>query len=79
MTSVVGVWLGEVAKFGRPEAAHPAAGAEVGGRRHGEERILTAEGVKKGVVQEKKTTRASGVLSDSEAVVCLLMDRFAPA
>ncbi|GJN23198.1 hypothetical protein PR202_gb10825 [Eleusine coracana subsp. coracana] len=82
MASVVGVWLGEFAKFGRPEAAaHQTAGAEAGRNRQGQDGIIAAvETVKKAVVvHQEKPMRASAILSDPEAVVCLLMDRFAPA
>lgn len=78
MASVVGIWLGEVARFVRPEAVHQAAAAEPGRRRAGED-VIRAETVKKAVVAQEKPMRAAGVLSDPEAVACLLMDRFAPA
>jgi hypothetical protein len=79
MGSVVDLWLGEVAKFGRPEAAQ-AAGAGAGRCHPAEEGIVGAETGKKAVaVQEKTSRQCSEVLSDAEAVVCLLMDRFAPA
>jgi hypothetical protein len=79
MGSVVGLWLGEVAKFGRPEAAQ-AAGAGAGRCHPAEEGIVRAEtGKEDADVQEKTSRQCSEVLSDAEAVVCLLMDRFAPA
>ncbi|CAM0876423.1 unnamed protein product [Alopecurus aequalis] len=76
MAGAVGVWF---AKFGR-EAA-PVAHAEVVGRRHEGDALIEVESAKKGgvQVQERRTRRNSGVLSNSEATVCLLMDRFAPA
>ncbi|KAJ1293443.1 hypothetical protein BS78_01G068700 [Paspalum vaginatum] len=80
MADAVGVWLGEAfAKIGRPEAAQ-AAGAEAGRRRHqdGDGVGVAAASEKKVCVQEKRW-RDSGVLSDSDAVACMLMDRFAPA
>ncbi|XP_062212518.1 uncharacterized protein LOC133913394 [Phragmites australis] len=77
MAGVVGVWLGEFAKVGRPEAAR-AAGAEAGRRHQGDDGIRVVETRQKGGVQEKRR-RNSGVLAESEAVVCMLMDRFAPA
>ncbi|XP_062214444.1 uncharacterized protein LOC133915337 [Phragmites australis] len=76
MAGVVGGWLGEFAKFGRPEVAQ-AAGAEAGQRHQGDDGIGAVESREKSGAQEKR--RNSGVLSDSEAVVCMLMDRFAPA
>uniref|UniRef100_A0A0A9A9S6 Uncharacterized protein n=1 Tax=Arundo donax TaxID=35708 RepID=A0A0A9A9S6_ARUDO len=76
MAGVVSVWFGEVAKFGRPEAARPVGG-EVGRRHQGEDGIVEGESGKKGAAVQEK--RNSNVLSDSEAVVCMLMDRFAPA
>ncbi|GJM96740.1 hypothetical protein PR202_ga13603 [Eleusine coracana subsp. coracana] len=80
MASVVGVWLREFAKFGRPESAiHRSAGAEAGRHRLGQDGVAAAETVKKAVVVQQKPMRASAILSDPEAVVCLLMDRFAPA
>ncbi|CAM0876424.1 unnamed protein product [Alopecurus aequalis] len=76
MAGAVGVWF---AKFGRE--AVPVAGAEVVGQRHQGDAMLEVESVKTGSVQvqERRTRRNSGVLSNSEATVCLLMDRFAPA
>uniref|UniRef100_A0ACD6A5G9 Uncharacterized protein n=1 Tax=Avena sativa TaxID=4498 RepID=A0ACD6A5G9_AVESA len=77
MAGVVGVWF---AKFGRDTA--PAADAEVVGRQHqGDGMLEVAETVKKGgaVQIQERRRRNSGVLSNSEATVCLLMDRFAPA
>uniref|UniRef100_A0ACD5XCH7 Uncharacterized protein n=1 Tax=Avena sativa TaxID=4498 RepID=A0ACD5XCH7_AVESA len=77
MAGVVGVWF---AKFGRETA--PAADAEVVGRQHiqGDGMLEVVESVKKGGVQiQERRRRNSGVLSNSEATVCLLMDRFAPA
>jgi hypothetical protein len=81
MASVVGVWLGEFAKFSRPEAVHQGSGVGAGAApcRPAEEGVVGAETGKKAVVVQEKPMRASGVLSDPEAVACLLMDRFAPA
>ncbi|GJM96739.1 hypothetical protein PR202_ga13602 [Eleusine coracana subsp. coracana] len=80
MASVVGVWLGKFARFGRSEAAaHQSAGAKPGQHRQGQDGVAAAETVKKAVVVQQKPMRASAILSDPEAVVCLLMDRFAPA
>ncbi|KAL6637929.1 hypothetical protein ACP70R_025501 [Stipagrostis hirtigluma subsp. patula] len=82
MAGVVGVWLGEFAKCRRPEAARAGgAEAEAGRRRQlgddGDDE--EASGKKKGVVQVMRRGRNSGVLTDSDAVVSMLMDRFAPA
>jgi hypothetical protein len=77
MAGVVGVWF---AKLGRETA--PATEAEVVGRPHQGcgDGMLEVESVKKGGVQiQERRRRNSGVLSNSEATVCLLMDRFAPA
>ncbi|KAM3058318.1 hypothetical protein ACUV84_001625 [Puccinellia chinampoensis] len=78
MAGAVGVWF---AKFGREEAAPVAGAAEVlVGRRHQGDAMLEVESVKKGGVQiQERSRRNSAVLSNSEATVCLLMDRFAPA
>ncbi|GJN23197.1 hypothetical protein PR202_gb10824 [Eleusine coracana subsp. coracana] len=78
MASVVGFWLGEFAKFGRSESALQSAGAEAGRHRQGKDGIIAAA-EKAVVVHQEKPMRASAILSDPEAVVCLLMDRFAPA
>ncbi|CAD6214715.1 unnamed protein product [Miscanthus lutarioriparius] len=76
MAGAVVVWLGAFAKSGQPEAAK-AAEAEAARRHRGDDDGVGAvASVEKGEVQEK---RNSGVLSDSEAVVCMLTDRFAPA
>ena len=78
MAGSVGVWF---AKFGREETA-PAANAEVlVGRRHQVDAMLEVDtSAKKGGVQvQERGRRNSAVLSNSEATVCLLMDRFAPA
>jgi hypothetical protein len=74
MAGAVVVWLGAFAKSGQ------AADAEAARRHRGDDDGVGAvdASVKKGEVQEKRT-RNSGVLSDSETVVCLLTDRFAPA
>ncbi|OEL30282.1 hypothetical protein BAE44_0008700 [Dichanthelium oligosanthes] len=77
--AVVGVLLEVFAKIGRPEAAQ-AAGAKAGRRHQGDDDgVGTAESVKKGVLVQEKRRRSSGVLSDSETMACMLMDRFAPA
>ena len=76
MAGAVVVWLGAFAKSGQPEAAQAAAEAEAAQRHHGDDGVGAVASVEKGEVQEK---RNSGVLSDSEAVVCMLTDRFAPA
>ncbi|KAL5209600.1 hypothetical protein ABZP36_005223 [Zizania latifolia] len=82
MAGMVGVWLGEFAKLGRGYA--PAADAVVV-RRAQSDGTLEGESGKssKGSADVQETTtrrrRSSGVLSDSEATVCMLMDRFAPA
>ncbi|KAL6894155.1 hypothetical protein ACP4OV_008253 [Aristida adscensionis] len=79
MAGVVGVWLGEFAKFGPPEAAR-AGGAEAGRCRQGGDGIDEgARGENKGVVVQEKRRTNSGVFTDSEAVVCILMDHFAPS
>ena len=70
---MVGVWF---AKFGRETA--PAAEAEAG-RRHQSDDMVEVESGKKGGVIQGRRRRNSGVLSNSEATVCMLMDRFAPA
>ncbi|CAL4936143.1 unnamed protein product [Urochloa decumbens] len=80
----VGVWLEVFAKIGRAEAAH-AGGAEAIARRHQaggdiDGGVGAAERGKKSVVGvQEKRRRDSGVLSESDSVVCMLMDRFAPA
>ncbi|XP_052148859.1 uncharacterized protein LOC127767534 [Oryza glaberrima] len=78
MAGLVGVWLGEFAKMGRGAAS--AADAGVGRRAQSEGESCKSK-VGDGVVQEITTrTRDSSILlSDSEATVCMLMDRFAPA
>ncbi|KAG8098311.1 hypothetical protein GUJ93_ZPchr0013g37675 [Zizania palustris] len=84
MAGMVGVWLGEFAKLGR---GYAPAGDAVVGRRAQNDGTLQGESGKScegsGDVQETTTRRrrrrSSGVLSDSEATVCMLMDRFAPA
>ncbi|XP_025795259.1 uncharacterized protein LOC112875586 [Panicum hallii] len=75
MAGAVGVWLEAFSRIGRTEAA----GAEAGRRHRGDDGAgVDAGGKKSGVVQEKRQ-RNSGVLSDSDTLVCMLMDRFAPA
>uniref|UniRef100_A0A0D9VZF8 Uncharacterized protein n=1 Tax=Leersia perrieri TaxID=77586 RepID=A0A0D9VZF8_9ORYZ len=77
MAGMVGVWFGEFAKMGREAAA---AAAEAGVSRRGQ-----SEGKSKGGDVHQESTRRrrddyeSSVLSDSEATICMLMDRFAPA
>ncbi|RLN43525.1 uncharacterized protein C2845_PM01G27060 [Panicum miliaceum] len=78
MAGAVGVWLEAFAMIGRTEAAQ-AAGAEAGRRYQGDDGAGVAEGGKKGGVVQEKRQRSSGVLSDSDTLVCMLMDRFAPA
>ena len=73
MAGLVGVWF---AKFGRETA--PAADAEAG-RRHQSDGTVEVESGEKGGVLQERSRRNSAVLSSSEATVCMLMDRFAPA
>ncbi|CAL4944570.1 unnamed protein product [Urochloa decumbens] len=82
----IGVWLEVFAKIGRAEASQ-AGGAEAAGRRHQtggdmDGGVGAAESGKKKkgvVVVQEKRRRNSGVLSESDSVACMLMDRFAPA
>ncbi|CAN6297657.1 unnamed protein product [Urochloa humidicola] len=81
MAAAVGVWLEAFAKIGRAEAAQ-AGGAEAAGRRHqaGDGGVGEAESGKKGVVVvQEKRRRNSSMLSESDSLACMLMDRFAPA
>ncbi|TKV91165.1 hypothetical protein SEVIR_9G076501v4 [Setaria viridis] len=79
MAGAVGVSLEAFAKIGRPEEAQ-AVGVEAGRSHQGDGGVgAVAESGTKGVVVQEKRRRNSGVLSDSDSVVCMLMDRFAPA
>lgn len=80
MAGVFGVSLEAFAKIGRPEEAQ-AAGEEAAGRSHqGDGGVgAVAEVGTKGVVVQEKRRRSSGVLSDPDSLVCMLMDCFAPA
>ncbi|KQK13021.1 uncharacterized protein LOC104581898 [Brachypodium distachyon] len=80
MAGLVSVWF---AKLGRETATPAADDAGLGlGRRHEGDGVLEVESVKikgGGVQIQERRRRNSGVLSNSEATVCMLMDRFAPA
>ncbi|KAF8641468.1 hypothetical protein HU200_067810 [Digitaria exilis] len=83
MAGAVGDWLEAFGRICRPEPAQ-AAGTEAGLRRHGDDGVgigVAEAGKKKlvGVVVQEKRSRSSGVLSDSDTVVSMLMDHFAPA
>ncbi|CAN6303409.1 unnamed protein product [Urochloa humidicola] len=82
MAAAVGVWLEAFAKIGRAEAAQ-AGGAEAAGRRHqaGDGGVggVAESGKKSVVVVQEKRRRNSSMLSESDSLACMLMDRFAPA
>ncbi|CAN6292656.1 unnamed protein product [Urochloa humidicola] len=82
MAAAVGVWLEAFAKIGRAEAAQ-TVGAESAGRRHqagdGGVGVADESGKKGVVVVQQKRRRNSSMLSESDSVACILMDRFAPA
>jgi len=78
MAEAVGVWLEAFARIGRTEAAQ-AAGTEPSRRREGDGGAGVPEGGGKGGAVQETRQRSSCGLSDSDAVACMLMDRFAPA
>jgi len=84
MAGAVVVWLGAFARSGsgQPEAGQAAEAAEADRRRQfggDDDGDGAAASVKKGEVQEKRRRNSGVLLSDSETVVCMLTDRFAPA